>query len=98
MNEETPNYYAILTSDVRYDPILPPNAKLLYAEITALSNKRGRCWASNAYFAKLYNVTNRAIQQWIALLADRGYVKVTMDATNRKRTIELINKPMHLLR
>jgi len=31
-----PNYYAILTSEVRYNQKLTPNAKLLYAEITAL--------------------------------------------------------------
>ena len=50
---ETPNYYAIIPSNVRYSD-LKPNAKLLYGEITALSNKHGFCFASNKYFANLY--------------------------------------------
>ena len=33
---EKPSYYAIIISEVRYNKNLTPNAKLLYAEITAL--------------------------------------------------------------
>ena len=38
---EHPSCYSILTADVRYDKRLKPNEKLLFSEITALSNKRG---------------------------------------------------------
>lgn len=69
-----PNYYAILTADVRYDKRLTPNAKLLYAEITALCNMNGKCLASNQYFADLYNVSIRSIQQWISKLIEFGYL------------------------
>lgn len=34
---ETPNYYAIIPAEVRYASI-PGNAKLLYGEISALTN------------------------------------------------------------
>ena len=75
---EQPNYYSILTASVRYDKDLTPNAKLLYSEITALSNKKGKCWASNGYFAELYNVSNTSISKWIKQLADKKYIHVQM--------------------
>lgn len=71
---ETPNYYAILPAKVRYDNRLKPNEKLLYAEITALTNKTGKCFASNSYFAKLYDVTTQSISNWISNLVKYGYV------------------------
>ena len=55
---EKPNYYAILSAEVRYDNNLRPNTKLLYAEITALSNTTGECFATNKYFSNLYNKSN----------------------------------------
>ncbi|MFT8502466.1 MAG: helix-turn-helix domain-containing protein, partial [Lacticaseibacillus paracasei] len=73
MNEK-PGYYAILPPDVRYDKQLPQGAKLLYSEITALSNKNGYCWASNDYFAKLYSVSNSTIQSWLKSLEDKSYI------------------------
>ena len=66
--EERPNYYAIIPANIRYDNTLPPNAKLLYGEITALCNKDGYCHATNEYFAKLYSVSTRTITEWIKKL------------------------------
>lgn len=74
--EGKPNYYAIIPADVRYDEDLRANAKLLYGEITALSNKIGICYASNNYFAKLYKVDPSAISQWISQLKDKDYIEV----------------------
>lgn len=70
------NYYAIIPADVRYDRDLSPNAKLLYGEITALSNAEGYCWATNNYFAELYDVTKRSIQGWISQLEKKSYIRV----------------------
>ena len=50
---ELPSYYGIIPANVRYDKDLQPNAKLLYSELTALTTKRGYCFSSNLYFAKL---------------------------------------------
>ena len=32
MDDRKPSYYAVIPADVRYDPRLKPNAKLLYGE------------------------------------------------------------------
>lgn len=77
MNEK-PNYYAIIPGEVRYDPELKDKAKLLYGEITALSNKEGYCFASNTYFAELYNVSNQTIINMINNLVDKGYLERTI--------------------
>lgn len=74
-----PNYYAIIPANVRYDAELPPMAKLLYGEIASLSNQEGFCWASNTYFARLYNVTTRSVSGLIGQLEDRGYISVEID-------------------
>lgn len=71
---EKKSYYAIIPASVRYDESLPPNAKLLYGEITALCNAEGYCWASNKYFADLYGVSVVSISKWINALVDRGYL------------------------
>ena len=73
--KDRPNYYAILTSEVRYDNSLTPNAKLLYAEITALCNMNGKCTAPTSYFSRLYNVSRVSIQKWLKALEDKGYIK-----------------------
>ncbi len=76
--EEQINYYAIIPANVRYDNELPPNAKLLYGEITALCNKEGYCWATNDYFAKLYNCGKQAVSRWLSKLKEQGYIDIEM--------------------
>lgn len=74
MEYETPSYYAIIPADVRYDRNLKANEKLLYGEITCLSQKEGYCFASNNYFAELYEVTPQAISGWVKNLERCGYI------------------------
>jgi len=98
---ETPNYYAIIPANVRYSD-LKPNAKLLYGEITALSNKHGFCFASNKYFAELYKVNKNTISSWISDLKNYGFVTVkierNVDNQITKRCIGILKKmdnPIH---
>tara|TARA_R110002050_G_scaffold137650_2_gene261306 strand:- start:167 stop:817 length:651 start_codon:yes stop_codon:yes gene_type:complete len=71
---EKPNYYAILSAEVRYDNRLRPNVKLLYAEITALCNMNRECFASNRYFSELYGKSKGSISGWISELVKYGYI------------------------
>lgn len=72
---DKPSYYSILTADVRYDEKLNASEKLLFSEITALSNRHGYCTAGNGYFSKLYNVSDRSVTRWIKHLKELGYLK-----------------------
>ena len=76
--KEKPNYYAIIPAEVRYSKTLTPNAKLLYAEITALCNMNGKCTASTQYFCRLYEVSRGAVQNWLKMLDDNGYIDRTV--------------------
>ena len=79
MSNDDVGYYAILPAKVRYDSDLTPNAKLLYAEVTALCRKEGYCWATNEYFAELYGVDPRTVQRWINDLVDKKHLFKTSD-------------------
>jgi hypothetical protein len=74
--DEKPSYYAIIPAEVRYNKDLRANEKLLFGEITALSNTTGICTASNNYFANLYNVVPSAITKWIKDLEKHKYIEV----------------------
>ena len=88
MNEENKiNYYAIIPATVRYNNNLKPAEKLLYGEITALTNTKGYCYAKNRYFANLYDVTLHTVSQWISHLEKMGYIKIEM-IRNSKKEIE----------
>lgn len=84
---ENPNYYAILTADVRYDEELCPMEKILYSEISALSNRNGYCNATNKYFVELYKSHKDTVSRWINNLKKQGHVKIEMIYKN-KRVIE----------
>ena len=72
--KEQPTYFAVLTADVRYSKVLKPMEKLMYAEITALTNMNGQCWATNRYFAELYGVSKVTVSNWIANLVKQGFI------------------------
>jgi len=95
---QKPNYYAVIPAEVRYSKNLTPNAKLLYAEITALCNMNGKCTASTQYFCRLYEVSRASIQNWLKLLEKNGYI--IRDVIYRQgskeilsRSIKLVDKP-----
>ncbi|PZM86344.1 hypothetical protein DLH72_01250 [Candidatus Gracilibacteria bacterium] len=88
---EQPNFYAIIPANIRYAEDLSEFQKLLYAEITALAQKDGYCWASNSYFSKVFTSPRKdengkiqkrnpnAISNAINDLAKKGYISVEIE-------------------
>lgn len=92
---ETPNYYSIIPANVRYDRRLTPNSKLLYAEITSLTQMNGRCFASTSYFCDLYGVSKVSVQKWLKNLKDYGYIEITLEY--KKGSKEILNRYITLV-
>lgn len=79
-----PNFFSIIPANVRYDTDLKDKAKLLYGEISSLTNKFGYCIAKNEYFAELYDVSKETISRLISDLADKKYIKIHYDKNGSK--------------
>ena len=87
---DTPNFYAVIPAQVRYDKHLSSTAKIVYAEITALANMSGYCYANNKYFAKLFNLGIRQVQNIIKRLELNEHIFVEI-YNNKKRKIFIKN-------
>jgi len=92
--KEKPNYYAIIPAEVRYSKEITSLQKLLFGEITSLTNSKGYCWANNNYFATLYGKHISTISKNITSLSLAGFISVEVirDENNRvsKRIIKII--------
>jgi hypothetical protein len=77
--KEKPNFYSVLPATVRYSEDLTYFEKVLYSEITALSNSQGYCWASNSYFAELYKKTIAWVSNSISKLEKMGFITLEID-------------------
>lgn len=82
------NYYAIIPAYIRYNKELKFAERLMYGEITALSNKEGYCFASNRYFANLYGVSISTISRWISHLAELGSLHIEIIRNDKKEIVE----------
>ena len=92
---ERPAYWAVIPASVRYDQDLPPSAKLLYGEITALSNAKGYCSARNAYFADLFGLGEKSVSRLIAILAKGGYLRVEVIRNEKNEVVERRTVPIY---
>ena len=94
ISELKKSYYAIIPADVRYDEELPPNAKLLYGEITSLCNEKGYCWATNQYFADLYHCSVSAVKKWISALVKKGYI--SLELVYKEGTRQVLQRKLYI--
>ena len=91
---EKPNYFGILPANVRYDMNLKRMEKILFTEISSLTNKDGYCYATNSYFSKLYEVHKNTVGAWINNLEKQGYIKTVL--IYKKGTKEIIERRIYI--
>jgi len=78
-----PTFWARLPAEIRYHPRLCPGAKLLWAEAAALQEVGGECYATDAYFARVFGAGLRTVQRWIASLSAAGVMEITTESGRR---------------
>lgn len=75
----TRSYWAVIPAPVRYDEVIPPNAKILYAEISSLTHETGYCKAGDEYFHELFGFSLRTVRRLLDALRDAGYIRIETD-------------------
>ncbi|KWZ77961.1 conserved phage C-terminal domain-containing protein [Anaerococcus tetradius] len=86
--QEIPTYYTVLSASIRYDKRLKASEKILFSEIAFLSQKKGYCYASNRYLAKLYGVSKDTISKRIQNLKKCEYIDPKTIYKDDGKTVE----------
>ncbi len=81
-------YFAVIPATVLFNNELKPNEKLLYALITALSNKEGYCYASNKYLGEKLGVDHKTVSRWITNLRKYNYLVIDIIRNEQQEIIQ----------
>ena len=82
------NYYTIMPAEIRLDKRLSSFDKILYSDILTLSSKKGYCYATNRYFAHIYQMSISTISQSISKLVELGFVERRYEYKANSKMIE----------
>ena len=88
--KDKPSFYAILPASIRYDSNLTSTEKLLFAEITALTDFNGYCWATNEYFANLFNLSTSWVSKILKKMVEKKLIIVNYKRIEKNITKRLI--------
>lgn len=95
MDKEYINFInVILPISILGDSNLTPLERLLLISILSLCKQKGYCWATNEYFAKLFNVRKQTISKSISSLSKNNYIELKFDNSEKnssKRIIKISN-------
>lgn len=56
---------------------IPPSGRIIYAEVCALAQKEGYCFASNKYFSSVYHLTVQSVSRLLNMLKKQGFLEIT---------------------
>lgn len=79
------SYWAVLPANIRYHKELTQTAKLLYAEVSALAQSDGFCWATDAYLAETLGCSVATVTRSLRKLRKLGFIRCEK-TTNAKGT------------
>lgn len=86
LKEHRQSYYCVIPWKLLTDKSIPSTAKLLYGEISALSNREGYCWATNDHFAETLDIKNPTnISVFIRKLKESNYIYVEIEEGYKRK-------------
>ena len=91
---EFPSFFSILTAEVRYNKQLTALEKLLFSEITALTNYKGFCYATNSYFEFVFGVSRSTIQRALRNLENHKAIRIDLETNDKK---QVLNRKIFIL-
>lgn len=77
--------FSVIPNKIKYDSNISFLSKFILSDIVSFSNT-SICFASNGYFAELYNLSESTIKRAIKELKDNKYISIQNVNHNRKIT------------
>lgn len=91
MDKENINFInVILPISILGDNNLTPLERLLLISILSLCKQKGYCWATNEYFAELFNVRKQTISKSISSLSKNNYIELKFDNSEKNNSKRII--------
>lgn len=86
--KENPNNYGIIPAKVRYSTAISDFEKILFVELTALSDESGFAFASNRYLAERFGKSESTISRCISNLEAAKFVHREVVRNEKKEIIQ----------
>ncbi len=62
---------------------IPPSGRIIYAEVCALAQKEGYCYASNKYFSAVYHLSIQSVSRLLNALKKQGFLDISYGKDER---------------
>lgn len=86
--DEQRSYWGVVPGEVLHDRELPSAAKLLYLVLSSMAGRNGYCWPSNETLGEELAMSKRRVQELLANLQDRGYIRVSVRRSEETNEVE----------
>lgn len=86
--KENPNNYVIIPAKVRYSTAITDFEKILFVELTALSDESGFAYATNKYLAERFHKSENSVSRSISNLVQEGFIHREVVRNEKKEIIQ----------
>lgn len=82
--------FIIIPDIIKKSKEISSTSKLIYGDILSLSSKHGYCYANNEYFAKIYDISTRAVSKIIGQLLEFNIIEIRNSACEFSKAREIV--------